>query len=395
MAAGLKGRALVFGAGSIGRGFLGQLISQSGYETVFIDVDEVVVDSLNRLGRYPVHIAAEPQYDVMVENVSAIHASSEEQLHSEVASADFCATAVGKKALPTVTRVIAEGIEIRRTGSGLPLNILICENIPQPGKTVTDLISRNLSDDGKRFLSEKVGIVEAVISRMVPLMPDGMREKDPLFVSGEAYAALPVDGKAFAGKVPEIQGLELCDDIRAYVERKLHAHNMSHAVCGYLGYLRGYTYVWEAIRDEGVKEIVRGALRETGSALIKKHGFDKQVQENHEEDLLRRFDNKPLEDPVVRAGRDPLRKLAGNDRLVGSAAFALEQGITPENIAMGIAAGIVFDDPGDDEAVRLSQMLKKDGLEGVLKDVCSIYPESVIGKLVQMKMKVIKEKWIS
>ncbi|HPJ99686.1 MAG TPA: mannitol-1-phosphate 5-dehydrogenase, partial [Candidatus Hydrogenedentes bacterium] len=46
-------RALQFGAGNIGRGFLGQLYYESGYAATFVDVLDDVVRALNERGEYP------------------------------------------------------------------------------------------------------------------------------------------------------------------------------------------------------------------------------------------------------------------------------------------------------------------------------------------------------
>jgi mannitol-1-phosphate 5-dehydrogenase len=47
-------KAVMYGAGNIGRGFIGQLFSESGYHVVFIDIADSVVDRLNKDGCYPV-----------------------------------------------------------------------------------------------------------------------------------------------------------------------------------------------------------------------------------------------------------------------------------------------------------------------------------------------------
>ena len=46
--------AVMYGAGNIGRGFIGALLAHSGYHVTFIDVAEDVIDAINALGRYPV-----------------------------------------------------------------------------------------------------------------------------------------------------------------------------------------------------------------------------------------------------------------------------------------------------------------------------------------------------
>ena len=49
-------KAIMYGGGNIGRGFIGMLMSQSGYDVTFVDVVDTVVETLNRDHCYPVRI---------------------------------------------------------------------------------------------------------------------------------------------------------------------------------------------------------------------------------------------------------------------------------------------------------------------------------------------------
>lgn len=52
-------RAIHFGAGKIGRGFIGALLSQAGYEVCFAEADSQLVDEINRRRGYTVHVTDE------------------------------------------------------------------------------------------------------------------------------------------------------------------------------------------------------------------------------------------------------------------------------------------------------------------------------------------------
>ena len=97
-------------------------------------------------------------------------------------------------------------------------------------------------------------------------------------------------------------------------------------------------------------------------------------------DLKERFANPALMDTVERVGRDPLRKLQPEDRLVGGIRLCLAQGVFPRFIAMACGAALRYDFPGDPEAVALQEMIGKKGVAGVLREVCAIEPESEVGK---------------
>src|SRR3954468_20132494 len=68
-------RAVHFGAGNIGRGFIGQLLHESGYDIIFVDVRDDVVDALKTEGRYEVILADEGEEHIPVDRVTALHSS--------------------------------------------------------------------------------------------------------------------------------------------------------------------------------------------------------------------------------------------------------------------------------------------------------------------------------
>ncbi|RLE14920.1 hypothetical protein DRI96_00715 [Candidatus Aerophobetes bacterium] len=218
---------------------------------------------------------------------------------------------------------------------------------------------------------------------MVPVIPQEIREKDPTFIMAEEYSILPVDKNGFKGKIPKIKGIIPYPNLFAYEEQKLFTHNTGHAVCAYLGYQKGYRYIWESIQDNEIRGTVENALTETSKALVKKHHFKLEEQQNLVKDLLHRFANKALGDTVIRVGRDPIRKLGPNDRLIGAAKLALKYEIIPVNICRGIAAAIFFDYSKDPEAVKLVRLREKEGVDGVLKNICQVDPRGKIAQLVK------------
>src|SRR5690554_4359878 len=96
-------KSVIYGAGNIGRGFIGQLFSESGYEVVFIDINQELVDGLNKNGRYPIQILSRKQCrEFFVENVRAVNGNNDIQAADEIASADIMATSVGANNLPKI-----------------------------------------------------------------------------------------------------------------------------------------------------------------------------------------------------------------------------------------------------------------------------------------------------
>lgn len=376
--------AVQFGAGNIGRGFLGQVFHESGYETVFVDVSDGLVDALNARGRYPLRIVEEPPHTLSIGNVRAVHGRDMDAVAVALAGADIAATAVGVPVMDRVAASLAAGIARRFDEQDAPpLDIIVCENLIGAGPFMREEVRKYLPAALHPALDTKVGFVEASIGRMVPVLTDALRAEDPLLVAVEAYCDLPVDRDAFRGEIPPLAHLQPRSNFAAYVERKLFLHNMGHAVAAYLGAERGHRYIWEAMADPEIAGVVEAAMDETGRALALKYGQRLVDLREHATDLRRRFANRALGDQVARVARDPIRKLGPNDRLIGAMRLCLGAGIPPAHVAHGAAAALRYEDADDPAAVALQSRLKTAGLESVLFEVCGLPPRSAEAGLVR------------
>jgi mannitol-1-phosphate 5-dehydrogenase len=372
--------AVQFGAGNIGRGFIAQLYCESGLETAFVDVVPEVVQALNERRSYTIHIVGPDAEDVPVHNVHAVHGNDQAAVAEAVATSQIVSTAVGAGVLKHIAPNLAAGLALRHERDGGPLNILICENLHDAKDVLQDLIAEHLPPDSRDAILAKTGFVQAVVSRMVPLQDRDPH--DPLAIRVEAYKRLPVDGQAVKGDLPPIVGVEPVPNFLAHVERKLYTHNCAHATLGYLGWLQGHEYGWQALDDPGIRAILNQVMQETGEALIRKHGFERAEHEAHVADLLRRFTNRDLGDTCFRLARDPVRKLAPDDRLTGAARLCESQGIEPQALPRVIAAVFRFRPPGEPSATEIHVSITQAGLETTLQKYTGIDPSSRLGMAV-------------
>ena len=334
-------KAVMYGGGNIGRGFIGMLFSASGYETQFVDVVDAVITALNRDHSYPVRILSnEGHKDILVDNVSAVDGKDANAVAEAIANADIMATAVGVNVLKFIVPNIAEGIRRRMARNGGPLDIIICENLMDANKVLEGMLKAQLNASEQAWMDANIGLVEASIGRMVPVQTEEMKDGEPLRVCVEGYGFLPVDKAAFKGQIPNIQGMVPFDPFDFYIKRKLYVHNMGHATCAYLGGLLGLQYIYQAIDVEEIYTVVRLAMEESARALSQKYGVELEAIMAHIDDLLNRFTNVALKDTCQRVGGDPARKLACHDRLIGSSLLIQEMGQTPAYIAIGAAAGL-------------------------------------------------------
>ncbi len=380
--------AVQFGAGNIGRGFLAQLFHESGLEVVFVDVTDSVVNALNAQRAYPISIVGSGAEILQIDRVRAVHGRDRVRVAEEIVQAELVCTAVGANALPLVAPALAAGLLARHKSLGTPVNVLLCENLHDAASLLRAAVADHLPEKDREAVLAKTGFVQAVVSRMVPAPTEEDRVTDPLAVRVEAYKRLPVDANAIVGELPPLVGVELVAHFEAYVERKLYTHNGAHAVLGYLGYAAGYTFGYEALRDARIAPLLRAVLAESSEALIRRHGFPREEQTAYVADLLERFANESLGDTCIRLARDPVRKLAADDRLVGAARLCEAQGVTPRVLSWAIAAALRYDEPNDPSAPELQRMLREQGREITLRKVCGIAPTESLAALIEEAMNV-------
>ena len=367
--------AIMYGGGNIGRGFIGKVFADSGYEVCFLDIMQDIIDEMNARGQYTVRIVSNAgEEDATVKPVRAVNSLTGQAI-DEIVNCDIMATAVGVNVLPKIAPVIARGVAARMARSGRPLDIILCENQLGADELMRGWIYEKLAGEQRAWADANLGLVEASIGRMVPPLTPEMREKDKLLICVEPYSELPVDSDAFKGPIPDLVGLVPYSPFEFYIKRKLFLHNGGHALCAYLGYEKGYEYIWQAIADPEIYAAAKASMMASAAALVAK--FGEGVRENVESnvtDLLFRFQNRALKDTVARVGADPARKLRRNDRIVGAALFAIEQGVDPAPIVKGIVAALRFDRAEDVTAPQVQQVLREQGVEGVMRQFMGLTP---------------------
>lgn len=380
---------VMYGAGNIGRGFIGQLMSNAGYRIGFVDINKDVVGKLNTDGRYPVNVVTtEQNVEMYVENAYGIDGTDIELVSDEIASCDLMATAIGVNVLKFIARPIALGIKKRYEKNASPLNIIICENLIGADEFLKGLVIKEVPEIAD-YIENQVGFVEASIGRMVPVMTDEKRAGNPLRVYVEPYNILPVDKAAFKGEIPQIENLYPFSPFNLFIQRKLFMHNMSHAICAYLGNLRGYEYIYEAVADYDIRYVAYKALAEMAVAVSTVNGTDVQPLIAHADNLLYRFKNQALGDTVARVGKDTKRKLGSNDRLVGALNLSLQSGHPCAYLCIGIAAGLLFAPEGDDSSKEVCAYAAEFGVAAALEMYSQFTGEQV--ELIDKFYSMLKE----
>lgn len=338
-------KIVIFGAGKIGRSFIGQLFGCSGYKVVFIDVDPVLISLLNQRRSYTVVIKGDIEEEIIVPVVEAISALDKEKSSDAVSTAGLIAVSVGKNALEKLIPVIAEGLNKRSVDApGVPLDIIIAENMLSAADFVRQQLAINLPPSYN--IESMVGLIETSIGKMVPIMPLAELEKNPLVVFAEPYNTLILDGKGFKLPIPEIKGVAPKSNIKAWVDRKAFIHNLGHATAAYFGYSKhpDAVYMYEVLDDPEVLQFTRTVMLQSADILKTAYAddFTDADLEDHIDDLIFRFRNKALQDTVFRVGQDLTRKLSSDDRFMGAMHLAIRYNKPYNLILLAMSYGLYF-----------------------------------------------------
>jgi mannitol-1-phosphate 5-dehydrogenase len=391
----MSDKIVVFGAGATGRGHVGLLAAQAGFQLVFVDKKPELVEALRRAEHYVVKLYGARCREVTVRGFRVYFYEDRQAIAEEIRDAALVLTAVFDQNLPDVARTLALAVSTcRRSGRSEPLNCIACENMMDSsstlGRHVRGLLSdpqsrrvgqaqRSPTDEDLAWCDQFVGFPDSMISRVVP-----RPEPDPLVIVAEDYNEWTARAEAFKGPKPAgLDCLELVENQSARLERKLFVHNGGHAVCGYVGFHRGHKYVHEAGADPAVAEHVLGALDELGEVVRRRHGFSAESIDQYKQDLCRRGAVPEMRDEILRVVRDPIRKLSPRERLVAPAKLAVQYGLPRRWIVRGIVAALRYSHPGDPQSLHLTRRLSSEGLQPVLRDVCQIEPQSPLAEEIE------------
>lgn len=364
-------KMIQIGAGNIGRACIGRLFHQANYEIYFSDINAELISMIHERKEYNVRMVGK-DFDetIKIDNVDKVSEDREEfvRLSNEI---EIITTAVGVNILPKIASFIVDIINIRhKYQNNNPLNIMACENTTGASSKLKESVYNLLDLNIREWIEKEKNIAfpNVAIDCIVP----NIENENPLTVTCENFADLIIDRNVFIGNLPNVEGLSLKENLNAYIERKLFTLNTGHAITAYLGAQKNKETIYEAINDSEIKNIVLGAMRESGEVLIKRHGFRSEEHETYIQKILNRFFNPYLKDSVFRVGREPMRKLSYNDRLIKPILGTLEYNLRHDNLLKGVISAFKFYSPDDKESVELKSMLKNEKLEKVILKITEL-----------------------
>lgn len=361
-------------------------MSGNDSKITFIDINTEVINLVNNLREYPVFTVSEKgMSESTVSNIAGLNFYQEEEIINKIIETDLILTAVGKNALIHVAPLLAKGLVLRtkkRPKNEIYVVVIACENVQDNSSYLEKLILNNIPKEYLKLFNDYISFPNCVVDRIVPDNVS-LDNKNMLAVTVEEYHQFAIDKKGLKSPFPKIQGVELSQDLKAILEQKLFTLNMGHAIIAYYGYKKGCEYVHEAMREKDILELFEGSLDEVSNMITARHEtITKQEQTNYVEKIIKRFNNPYLKDQITRVGRDPVRKLGPNDRLIMPANIILDQGNLPICIATGISAALKYDYSNDPQAKKLTEEINTKGIKKVLEEISGISEETDISKLI-------------
>lgn len=256
-------KAVHFGAGNIGRGFIGEMLHQNDFEVTFVDVNEIVIDALNGRGSYEIELAEDTGTRIPINHVFGINnAKDPEAVIEAIKASHIVTTAIGPNILPHIAELIAKGIQARKAAKSIaPIDFIACENMIGGSDFLKSKVVRFLNDEELDYVDNYVGFPNAAVDRIVP----AQTHTDPLFVVVEPFSEWVIDESQVKNTLIQLKGVHYADDLEPFIERKLFSVNTGHATVAYNGYFYGYHTIDTALADERVMTaLVNTQKRNTG-----------------------------------------------------------------------------------------------------------------------------------
>ena len=372
-------KALHFGGGNIGRGFIGKILADAGYEVAFADINTAVIDRLNQDHGYTVHVVGEGiDQQETVANVRGISSGDEAAVTAEISDATLVTTAVGPPVLEILAPLLARSLAARYRAGGAPLNIIACENMVRGSSFLKEKVLAAAGDDAA-LIDANTGFVDCAVDRIVPPVRGG--DADPLAVTVEVFSEWIVDSTQFKGAVPAIAGMIATDKLMAFIERKLFTLNTGHTALAYFGQLAGKKTVGEAMQDDAVRQAAEAVMKESGAVLIRRYAFDPAAHRAYIDKILKRFANPYLHDDIDRVARQPLRKLGAQERFIKPLNGMLEYDLPHDATVRAIAATLHYHNPDDPQAVEMQYYRQAHGIAATLAKYSDFDNTAVVAEI--------------
>ena len=251
----------------------------------------------------------------------------------------------------TVVGQLAAGLVQRAEQGAGPLTVVSCDNLVANGPFLRRLMEDYAAaSPNAKLLVEQLEVARfpaSMVDRIVPATTDADRDeaaallgvRDEAVVVAEPFLQWVIEDD-FAGPRPEWDkaGAILTGDVAPWEQAKLRMLNATHSMLAYLGALRGYETIAEAVRDEELAGLATELMTaDVIPTLTPPDGLDLPA---YGRSVLERFANPALKHRTAQVAMDGSVKLPV--RLLGTVRDRLAANAEPRLAALAVAAWMVY-----------------------------------------------------
>ena len=388
----MKKSAVHFGSGSIGRGFIGKLLHDSGYQVTMLDVDDSIISSINAIGGYDLYLINHNYQKVFIDQVSAINSLKDTQgAIDAIKDADIITTAVLATNLEKIAPILSKGLKARLQLRKAKINILACENLENNSGVLRKKVLA-LGEIKENDLESIAAFPDTEVDRLVL---KSERNGEPAIDIGDEFELVVDKTKLVNPGVEPIKNAFYTTDIHKYFERKLFIINTGHFWAGYVGHVYGYKVIQDVFANKPLLRATREAMKESAVLIEKKYGFSKDDLDDYISFALNRFMTPGVVDQIARVSRNPIQKIGPQERLVQPVQQLADRNLPYQQLVKGISAALLFDLDTDQQAIELQHYIEKNGVKQTIVHFTGIAEESVLFSQIMEhynRFKQIKEK---
>lgn len=371
-------KAVHFGAGNIGRGFIGEILSKNGFEIYFVDTNKAIIDELNTRHSYEIGIASSSPEKISVSGVFGINnGENPEDVIEAIAQADIVTTAIGPNILPYIAELVAKGIQKRKEeNKQVQIDIIACENMIGGSEFLEKKVAEYLSDSDKVYLANYIGFPNAAVDRIVP----GQKHEDLLYVEVEPFCEWVIDESQIKNKSFKLEGVHYANNLEPFIERKLFSVNSGHATVAYSSAYKGYKTILEGLQHKEILSALKGVQKETRALLLAKwpQYFTEEDLMSYHQMIISRFANPKIIDEVTRVARTPIRKLGYDERFIRPIRELNERGLSYQNHLDIVGKIFAYQDENDSQSVQLQEKLSTMDLQRLIEEVTGLSNKKII-----------------
>lgn len=371
-------KAVHFGAGNIGRGFIGEILSKNGFEIYFVDTNKAIIDELNTRHSYEIGIASSSPEKISVSGLFGINnGENPEDVIEAIAQADIVTTAIGPNILPYIAELVAKGIQKRKEeNKQVQIDIIACENMIGGSEFLEKKVAEYLSDSDKVYLANYIGFPNAAVDRIVP----GQKHEDLLYVEVEPFCEWVIDESQIKNKSFKLEGVHYANNLEPFIERKLFSVNSGHATVAYSSAYKGYKTILEGLQHKEILSALKGVQKETRALLLAKwpQYFTEEDLMSYHQMIISRFANPKIIDEVTRVARTPIRKLGYDERFIRPIRELNERGLSYQNHLDIVGKIFAYQDENDSQSVQLQEKLSTIDLQRLIEEVTGLSNKKII-----------------